>query len=173
MTLRLKEKELVAVGVSVAAGCKPCTDYHVKAARKAKATDDDIRQAIADATEVCGYAQAIMTAHGLAHLGIAGEPVETGTSPETTRTTELVAIGAAFAVNCTASLERHLTGAGRFAITAEDVDSIVKLARFIKGKAASHVDKLVGLDETDEEATPEKTQGGFLKRAMSGVCGCC
>jgi AhpD family alkylhydroperoxidase len=173
MTLRLKERELVAVGASVAAGCKPCTDYHVKAARKAKAADDEIRQAIADAMEVRGQAQAIMAAHGLAQLGIASEPGEARIPPESTRIRELVAIGAAFAVNCTASLERHLAQAGRFAITAEDVDSVVKLARFIKGEAASHVDKAVGLDEAEEEAPPEKAKGGFLKRAMSGACSCC
>ena len=26
MTIRLKERELIAVGISVAAGCRPCTD---------------------------------------------------------------------------------------------------------------------------------------------------
>lgn len=172
MTLRLKEKELVAVGVSVAAGCKPCTDYHVRAAHKAKASDDELRQAIADAMEIRGKAQAIMAAHGLAQLGVATEPGETGTPPETTRTTELVAIGAAFAVNCTASLERHLAVAGRFAITAEDVDSVVKLTRFIKDKAASHVEKLIRVDEEEEATVPENVQGGFFKRSMSGACGC-
>ena len=47
MTLRLKEKELAAVGVVT--GCKPCTDYHVKAAREARASDEEIKQAVADA----------------------------------------------------------------------------------------------------------------------------
>jgi AhpD family alkylhydroperoxidase len=27
-----KEQELVAVGASIAAGCRPCTAYHVRAA---------------------------------------------------------------------------------------------------------------------------------------------
>ena len=38
---------LVAVGISVAAGCMPCTDRHVTVARKARASDDEIRQAVA------------------------------------------------------------------------------------------------------------------------------
>ena len=37
MTMTSKEKELVAIGISVAAGCKPCTDHHVAVARKARA----------------------------------------------------------------------------------------------------------------------------------------
>ena len=37
MTMTPKEKELVAIGISVAAGCKPCTDHHVAVARKARA----------------------------------------------------------------------------------------------------------------------------------------
>ncbi len=38
MVIRLKERELAAVGISVAAGCKPCTDHHVKQAREAGTT---------------------------------------------------------------------------------------------------------------------------------------
>ncbi len=52
MTLRLKERELAVASASVAAGCTPCTDYHVKAAREAKLDDHDIRQAINDAVGV-------------------------------------------------------------------------------------------------------------------------
>ena len=43
MTITPKEKELAAVGISVAAACKPCTDYHVGVARKARASDQEIR----------------------------------------------------------------------------------------------------------------------------------
>ncbi len=45
MSITPKEKELVAVAISVAAGCKPCTDHHVAVARKARATDAAIGQA--------------------------------------------------------------------------------------------------------------------------------
>ena len=40
MAMNGNEKELVAVAISVAAGCKPCTDYHVEAVRKVGATED-------------------------------------------------------------------------------------------------------------------------------------
>ena len=46
MAITDAERELTAVGISVAAGCKPCTSYHVKAARKAQVSDDAIHQAV-------------------------------------------------------------------------------------------------------------------------------
>ena len=42
MAITPKEKELAAVGMSIATGCKPCTDFHVKAARKSGASDAEI-----------------------------------------------------------------------------------------------------------------------------------
>ena len=52
MAITVKEKELAAVGISVASGCKPCTNYHVKAVREAGASDEEIKQAVADALSV-------------------------------------------------------------------------------------------------------------------------
>ena len=63
-----KEKELVAVGISVAAGCKPCTDHHVAVVRKARATDEEIRQAANDALVVRRSAADIMQSHALYSL---------------------------------------------------------------------------------------------------------
>ncbi|MHC4141844.1 MAG: carboxymuconolactone decarboxylase family protein [Planctomycetota bacterium] len=68
-----REREIAAVEISVAAGCKPCTDHHVGAAAKAGATDDKISQAVADALNVRRKAADIMEAHALARLG--GEAV--------------------------------------------------------------------------------------------------
>ena len=65
MALTLKEKELVAVGSSVAAGCKPCTRYHLREARKAEASDAEIHRAVADAASVRSNATEIMEGHGL------------------------------------------------------------------------------------------------------------
>ncbi len=60
MTLHPKEKELTAVGISVTTGCKPCTDYHIDAVRKAGATEEEIRQAVADALHVRRNALAVI-----------------------------------------------------------------------------------------------------------------
>jgi len=39
-------RELIAIGVSVGVHCQPCLDYHLEAARKAGASDIDIRNAV-------------------------------------------------------------------------------------------------------------------------------
>ncbi len=49
-----KEKELVAVGASVAAGCIPCTRYHIEEVRATGATTDEITHAIEAALCVKG-----------------------------------------------------------------------------------------------------------------------
>jgi len=161
MAITAKEKELVAVGISVAAGCKPCTDYHVKAVRKARASDEEIRQAVADALSVRNSAMKIMEAYALAHLvGEKRQGSEPGTAGETNRLKELVSIGAAFGVNCVSSLEKHLAAAENMGISPEDVTKILKLSAFIKEKAASHVERLAGtLEEKKMAAYPEEVGG--------------
>jgi len=142
MTITLKEKELTAVGISIAAGCKPCTHYHVRKAREADASTVEIKQAIADALLLRRAAADIMETHGLAELGEqqpAAEAVQLDTAD---RVRELVCIGAAYGVNCVSSLQVHLDAAERVGISRDDVDTVVKLSAFIKGKAASHVERL-------------------------------
>lgn len=51
--LSLKTKELIALAVSLSAGCAPCYSSHLEKAKKAGNTDDEIREAIAVA-EVIG-----------------------------------------------------------------------------------------------------------------------
>jgi len=152
MKLRLKERELVAVGVSVAAGCKPCTDYHLKAARNAGLSDDEICQAVKDAISVRQNSLEVMKAYGLQRLG-ENTDVPGDRGREGTRIRELVAVAAAFAVNCTANLERHLNATRALGIPDDEIDEVIKLARFIKGKAASHVESMVAVKESEESDT--------------------
>jgi len=45
--LTLKQKELIALAVSLGAGCEPCYETHLEKARKLGNTDEEIREAIA------------------------------------------------------------------------------------------------------------------------------
>jgi len=147
MALTTKEKELVNIGASVATGCKPCTDYHFEKVRGAGASDEEIEQAISDALAVRDSAREIMQSHGLSHLGIAKPVEESGRACETTRIRELVAVGAALAVNCTTNLEKHLTAARTLGITEDEIRSVLDAALFIKGEAAYYVGQIVELTE--------------------------
>jgi AhpD family alkylhydroperoxidase len=175
MSLSLKEKELVAVGNSIAAGCKPCTDYHMKKVRESGATDEEIRYAIEIAAEIRRNAAEILMAHGLRQLGALDDAEHLASAGETSRIKELISIGAAFAVNCTSTLKHHLEAGGEAGISRGEVEEVVELAQFIKGMAASHVEKLVPLEAVteDESATkPEESTGGCdPMKMMSGCCG--
>ena len=147
MAMNGKEKELVAVAISVAAGCKPCTDYHVKAVRKVGACDDEIRQAVADALAVRESATAIMKAYALACLGESKQQGKAKQARETRRLKELVSIGAAFGVNCVSNLEDHLAAARAMGISHEDIARVIRLAAYIKKRAAAHVERLAGMTQ--------------------------
>jgi len=45
--LTLKQKELIAVAVSLGAGCESCYETHLEKAKKLGNTDEEIREAIA------------------------------------------------------------------------------------------------------------------------------
>ena len=45
--LTLKQKELIALAVSLGAGCEPCYETHLEKAKKLGNTDEEIREAIA------------------------------------------------------------------------------------------------------------------------------
>ncbi len=142
MSLTTKEKELVSVGASLATGCKLCANFHYKEVRKAGASDDEIRQAMMDAISVRDQAKKIMERHGLKLLGLkfrrtADDDDDSEGVAETNRMTELVSVAAAFAVNCTSSLDKHLVTARSVGVTDDEIQEVVDLARFIKGKADS------------------------------------
>jgi len=150
MAITSKEKELAAVGISIATGCMPCTDFHVKKAREFGASDAEIKQAMTDALSVRRGATDIMEAYGLAQLGGRTQADDPKHSSTTDRTKELVCIGAAFGVNCVRCLKTHLEAAQSLGIPHEDITTIVKLSTFIKGKAASHVEHLAeGLEKPE------------------------
>ena len=143
MPLSVKERELVAVGISLAAGCKTCTNFHFKKVRGAGASDEEIEQAMTDAIAVRDKAKRIMQWHGLRLLGLGKARDEEDASSETSRMTELVSVGAAFVVNCTSSLEKHLAAARDTGVADDEIEAVLDLSRFIKGKADSLCCKLI------------------------------
>ncbi len=145
MAIADKEKELAAVGMSVAAGCKPCTNHHVKAATDVGCSVEEIKHAISIAINVRCQATEIMEAFALARFDKNVQEIEAAEVGNTNRVDILVAIGAAFAVNCTSTLEKHLALAESTGITQDEISRILHLSKFIKGKGASHVERLGGM----------------------------
>jgi AhpD family alkylhydroperoxidase len=147
MSLTEKERELVSIGASIAAGCQLCTEVHVKDARKAGASEEEIAQAASDALATRDSANRVMERHTLKVLGtkLLGrrsevEDADSDAAVEAdgaTRISELVAIAAAHAVNCEEILERHATVAREIGVTEPEIKVVLRLSKFIKGKADS------------------------------------
>jgi AhpD family alkylhydroperoxidase len=129
--LTRKEKELVAIGASIAAGCQSCTAHHFKAVRQAGATEAEIRQAVDAASCVRNSATKIMTGLAEKYLGN-GRAVEEPCSSSKPLIDELVSIGAALAVNCATNLETHLQAAQTAGATERQIQTALGVARAIK-----------------------------------------
>ncbi len=145
-----KEKELIATGASIAAGCQPCTTYHFRAVREAGATEKEISQAVADALCVRNSATRIMT--GLAEQHLGNEPTpEASCCSSKPLIGELVSIGAALAVNCTANMATHLEKARAMGGTEQQILAALDVARYIKKVASQKVEALTGTAALDKE----------------------
>ncbi len=72
MPLEQTKKEQAAIGASIGAGCRPCIEHHVGAAREAGLSDDEIAGAVAEAEAVRGLAVELLTARIHELLGDSG-----------------------------------------------------------------------------------------------------
>ena len=139
------EVALISIGASVASGCRHCLDVHVQEARRWGVPVAEMRAAMDRALEVRESSLAIMAKLGsrllkLKRIGHGNGTESDGTSmPEgdSTRMSELVAIASAFAVNCDASLERHLEAARKIGVPDTEIEKALDIARFVKGRADS------------------------------------
>ena len=174
--LTQKEKELIAVGVSIAAGCQPCTAHHFKAVRAAGATEEEIRQAVDDALCVRNNATKIMTALAEEHLGnkpVVEEPCGCGAK---SLIGELVSIGAALAVNCKTNLETHLKAARAVGASERQIQTTLGLARSIRKVAGQKAEAVVDIsdakveDDCDDDCGCNDDKPDAVQNA-SGSCG--
>jgi AhpD family alkylhydroperoxidase len=159
MALTEQERELVAVATSVAAGCRPCTTYHLEKASAVGVTEAEVRRAVERAGSVGRSASESMRRHALADAGGDGGIPSPEAGGDPTRIGELVSIGAAFAVSSTSGLEKHLEQAAELGVGDADVREVVELAAFIRNQAASHAARLAGLDGTAGEPPASQRPG--------------
>jgi AhpD family alkylhydroperoxidase len=151
--LSQKEKELVAVGASVAAGCIPCTEYHLKEVKGAGATTQEITAAIDAALCVKGSTRGIMEQVAYKALGVPREEQPSCCAGPTDRMKELVSIAAAVAVSCPTNLRKHVDAGRSVGVRDEEIQLVAGLARMIRGKATEKVD-----DATKELSAPVSIQ---------------
>ena len=137
--LSKKERELIAVGASISAGCRPCTEYHVRAAREAGSTDVEIGRAVDSALGVRHDSTQIMARFARDLLGGDGN-LDAPIHPDSSILDELVSLAAGLALNCAASVEHHVAVAGRLGASERQVRAALGVARMVKKVADEKVE---------------------------------
>ena len=128
------QREFVAIGAAIGAGCQPCTQYHVRAALKAGLSPEEIRWAIDEAQAVRQEGGVAVANVGRRHLGLQEE------EPRDDRPSEgpqaLVYIGSAAGCNAGGLLARYLDTASGLGLSAEELAEAVQIAQTVKEKGA-------------------------------------
>ena len=136
MLLENKELELAAIGISIAAGCVPCTRYHINEAERAGAGSHDILEVLRIGGGIAKTAlsdlQRQFDPQGVSALE---DHKKSGLS----RYGILTGIGSAVARNSVKQLKIMIELARNHQIDDREIMEIVFLANRIKDKAASHL----------------------------------
>ena len=156
--LSLEQKELVAVGASVGAGCHPCVDHHLKAGAKAGLDGEQLLAALTSAERVAAEAAVLMGDHVRAKLG------PTVTEPALLSRLEeaLASLGAALGANDARNIERQLRTALDLGATRPQLEQAIETAHTVQENAARiHLreaerllDALEALAAPEDEAEP-------------------
>ncbi len=170
-TLSLKDRELIALGASVAATCQPCTVYHVKAAREAGLAETEIREAVNTALLVREASTEAMA--GLADQLIEKRcPSEAACSPQSTLTGGLVMLASAFAINCTSGLPGLMAAARELGASDPLLQETLLIARVVKkesGKKAAAATQAF-FEGTDPDACDPEAESAACAALGTGCC---
>lgn len=148
MALTNKERALAGVGISVAAGCKPCTETVVEQARKAGATVVEIKQSMMDGINVNRSGTDNIEAFAMRLIGEDWGGSDLAYQPGAfERMRMIVCLGASYVVNDVSNLQAHLREAELANLSSEEVVSVLELADIVRGKAASQVEALAGIEK--------------------------
>ena len=128
------QREFVALGAAIGAGCQPCTQYHVRAALKVGLTPEEIRRAMDEAQAVRQEGGVAVANVGRRHLGL-GEEAQADSGPSE-GPQALVYIGSATGCNAGGLLARYLEVASGLGFSAEQLGEAVQIAQVVKEEGA-------------------------------------
>jgi AhpD family alkylhydroperoxidase len=159
-----KEKELIAVGASVAAGCRPCTAHHVRAAREAGACPRGVAVVVETALAVRESATRAMDAWAGECQGERPQ-LDAAFRAEKRLLAELTAVASAYAVCSEPDLRARLMTAREAGATPEQIRLAIGIAQSIKRVAEEKVAALV-------QEQPGDAAGCCAGAAPVSKCGC-
>lgn len=129
--LSSEQRELVAVGASVGAGCHPCVSYHIKAATKAGVSGERLLAALASSERVAAEAAARMTVHARGQLAT-GVTAPAAASP---LDDALASFGGALGANDVANIARHMRAAADLGASHAQLEEAIATAQKVQENA--------------------------------------
>ncbi len=184
--LSAKEQALVGIGAAVAAGCRPCTQTLIRAARAAGACERGIRLAIETGSYAGTSAIRTMTAWAESAQGEAPE-LDAAFRAEKEKLTALILAGAAAAASSTELMGRYVREAEALDCAKGEVADALAVARTVSTTAAAKLEVAAGRlgfslkrnapcpEETPDDGDEAKAAGcgcGSTAAAPSSGCGC-
>lgn len=160
--LTAEEKELVAVGAGVGAGCQPCVDHHLKAGAQAGLDRGRLLAAVTSAERVAAEAAVTMGDHVRAQLA------EDVTPALLSRLEEVLAsLGAALGANDKQNIERQLRAALELGATRALLEEAIETSGNVQENASRiHIGEAERLlDELAAAAVGNEAEA-------AGSCGC-
>jgi AhpD family alkylhydroperoxidase len=164
-SLTQTEREWVAIGAAIGAGCHPCTEYHVRAGFELGLEESDIARAVAEALDVRVRGGEAVAAIADGVLGSTALRREAPRAELDLRQT-LVGIGAAAGCNAGGLLRGYLAAAGGRGLSLAMLRESLKIAEMVKGRAAEFLRR-------DAEGVLGATAPVAEAPAVSGVASCC
>jgi len=128
------QREFVALGAAIGAGCQPCTQYHVRAALKAGLSREQILWTLDEAEAVRREGGAAVANVGRTMLGLGEEAPGGGCLCDASQA--LVYIGSAAGCNAGGLLARYLEAASGLGLSAEQLGEAVEVAQAVKERGA-------------------------------------
>lgn len=145
--LTQKDKELIAVGVSVSAGCVRCSNYHFKQAFEQGASQDEVHHAVIAATAVIKDSLEKLQHTAFRLMDINRKEATVNDIEISDTLTALIKLAAAVAVNNEVNVGKYIEAANKLGASSSEIHLTIKLARMIQKRARKFV------DETIEEAS--------------------
>jgi AhpD family alkylhydroperoxidase len=137
-----KERTLIALGASVAAGCQPCTAYHVEAARAAGACGRGMSLVVEAA--LAGRKSATSAIDEWAERCQGGRlEVSAELRAQKRLIVELTSIATAVAVNSVPDLQEHLKAALESGASSVQIQAAIDIARRIKRTAEEKIEAVL------------------------------
>ncbi len=156
------EREFVALGAAIGAGCQPCTQYHVKAALNSGLSEQELRLTI-DAAEAVRHEGGIAVSNvGRRILGVEEEPSRATGAPSD-RHGALTYIGAAAGSNAGSLLVQALEATQEADLSADEVRAALEIVQAVKQRAADFL--LRDAERVLREALPTESA------SPQGCCG--